>query len=72
MIRIERLRFGYRSGEDVLRLNEFVLEPKTNVLVVGPSGCGKTTLLHLIAGLLSPGGGEIGRASCRERVLLGV
>ena len=59
MIRIERLRFGYRNGEDVLRLDEFVLEPKADALVVGPSGCGKTTLLHLIAGLLSPGSGRV-------------
>jgi NitT/TauT family transport system ATP-binding protein len=29
------------------------------VCVVGPSGCGKTTLLRLIAGLLSPSGGQI-------------
>jgi putative ABC transport system ATP-binding protein len=29
------------------------------VLVVGPSGCGKTTLLHLIAGLLLPGSGQL-------------
>jgi putative ABC transport system ATP-binding protein len=59
MIRIEQLRFGYRNGDDVLRLDEFVLEPKSNVLVVGPSGCGKTTLLHLIAGLLRPGSGRV-------------
>jgi len=59
MIRIERLRFGYRNGDDVLRLDEFVLEPHSNVLVVGPSGCGKTTLLHLIAGLLLPGTGRV-------------
>ena len=59
MIRIERLRFGYRNGDDVLRLDEFVLEPQSNVLVVGPSGCGKTTLLHLIAGLLLPGSGRV-------------
>lgn len=59
MIRIERLRFGYRNGDDVLRLDEFVLEPKSNILVVGPSGCGKTTLLHLIAGLLLPGSGRV-------------
>ena len=60
MIRIERLRFRYRKGDgDVLRLDEFVLEPQSNALVVGPSGCGKTTLLHLIAGLLVPGTGRV-------------
>ena len=59
MIRIERLRFGYRNGDDVLRLDDFVLEPKSNVLVVGPSGCGKITLLHLIAGLLLPRSGQV-------------
>jgi putative ABC transport system ATP-binding protein len=59
MIRVEHLRFGYNGGEDVLRLEHFILEPRSNVLVVGPSGCGKTTLLHLIAGLLLPTGGSI-------------
>ena len=34
------------------------------VALVGPNGAGKSTLLHLAAGLL----GQIGRASCRERV----
>ena len=33
----------------------------------GPSGCGKTTLLRCLAGLE-----QIGRASCRERVLVAV
>ncbi len=59
MIRLEQVRFGYNSGEDVLRLDEFVLEPESNILVVGPSGCGKTTLLHLIAGLLLPTSGSV-------------
>jgi len=59
MIRVEQLRFGYERGDDVLHLDQFVVEPQSNVLVVGPSGCGKTTLLHLIAGLLLPKGGSI-------------
>jgi len=59
MIKIERLRFGYRNGDDVLRLDEFALDPNSHILVVGPSGCGKTTLLHLIAGLLLPRSGRV-------------
>lgn len=59
MIRLEQLRFNYSGGEDVLRVDAFVLEPQSNTLVVGPSGCGKTTLLHLIAGLLLPTAGSV-------------
>jgi putative ABC transport system ATP-binding protein len=59
MIRIEDLRFGYRNGDDVLRLEAFVLPAASNALVVGASGSGKTTLLHLVAGLLLPRGGRV-------------
>ena len=38
------------------------------VVLLGPSGCGKSTTLRLIAGLEAADEGEIGRASCRERV----
>jgi putative ABC transport system ATP-binding protein len=59
IVRIEHLRFRFARGADVLQLDAFDLEPEKEVLVVGPSGCGKTTLLHLIAGLLSPTEGHV-------------
>jgi putative ABC transport system ATP-binding protein len=59
MVTIEHLQFGYRGGATVLDLEAFTLPAETNALVIGPSGCGKTTLLHLVAGLLSPTRGTI-------------
>jgi molybdate transport system ATP-binding protein len=48
--------FRYSSGfELTLR---FETDAEVTALV-GPSGCGKTTVLHLIAGLLSPSQGRI-------------
>src|SRR5215211_1128470 len=37
----------------------FAIEPSEFLCIVGPSGCGKSTLLNLIAGFLTPTGGEI-------------
>ena len=39
-----------------------------NVAIVGRNGAGKSTLLSLVCGLATPEKGQIGRASCRERV----
>ena len=36
--------------------------------LIGPNGCGKTTTINAISGLTVPTSGQIGRASCRERV----
>ena len=50
------VRFG-----DKLVLDRFSLSlPDTGVTALsGPSGCGKTTLLRVMAGLESPGGGRV-------------
>ena len=37
----------------------FDIEQSQFLCLVGPSGCGKTTLLNIIAGFLTPTGGEI-------------
>lgn len=51
-------RYHHR-GAPVLDGFDLVVEPGTLTSLLGPSGCGKTTALRLLAGLLSPVGGDI-------------
>src|SRR5882757_203537 len=37
----------------------FCIEASEFLCIVGPSGCGKSTLLNIIAGFLTPTGGEV-------------
>jgi len=50
-----------RSNSPLLAVQGVSLTVRSGefVAIVGPSGCGKSTLLRLIAGLLTPGSGEI-------------
>lgn len=59
MIHIQGLRFAYRVGNETLQLDDLSVAHNGRLLVLGPSGCGKTTLLHLMAGLLSPSAGSV-------------
>lgn len=47
------------GGRPVLSGISFEVAAGEHVAVLGPSGCGKTTLLHLLAGLDTPGAGSI-------------
>ena len=49
-------RYGDVGALDALSLD---VAPGELVSLLGPSGCGKTTTLRLVAGFLTPEGGEI-------------
>jgi sulfonate transport system ATP-binding protein len=53
-VAVERKIFpavGERPAQLVLRDVDFVIEPRSFLVLTGPSGCGKSTLLNIIAGL---------------------
>src|SRR5215218_3221543 len=62
-LRIERLSKRYVSPDGsavpVIDVESFALADGEQVALVGGSGTGKTTLLHLIAGILTPDAGRI-------------
>ncbi|GAA3903168.1 ABC transporter ATP-binding protein [Streptomyces gulbargensis] len=70
-LRLHRVRAAYGpEARAVLDDLELTVERGEHLAVVGPSGIGKSTLLHAMAGLLTPGQGEVrlfGRAigACR-------
>lgn len=58
-VRAERVRFGYRSGVDVLHEVSLDVAPGTRLALVGPSGAGKSTLGRLLAGIYAPRTGSV-------------
>lgn len=58
MIAVQGLRFQYPQGPS-FSFPDFRCDASEHLLILGESGRGKTTLLHLLAGLIKPTGGEI-------------
>lgn len=59
MIKTEGLTYHYKSKEQIFNFPDIALKKQEHLLVLGKSGIGKTTLLHLLAGLLKPVGGNV-------------
>jgi putative ABC transport system ATP-binding protein len=59
VIQVRDLSFGYPHDGFGLSVNKLEVARGESVALVGPSGCGKTTLLHLLAGILTPGSGSV-------------
>ncbi|MEU1215408.1 ABC transporter ATP-binding protein [Streptomyces sp. NPDC005791] len=73
-VKAQEVRFGYRTGVDVLHEVSLDVAPGTRLALVGPSGAGKSTLGRLLAGIYAPragsvslGGAELSRMTA-ERV----
>lgn len=58
MLIAKNISFQYQP-QQVFHFPEITCQSNDRLLILGESGKGKTTLLHLLAGLLRPTGGEI-------------
>ena len=58
-VSVERLRFRYPTGEDVLTGIDVDIRAGARVAIVGETGSGKTTFAKLLVRLLDPTGGTI-------------
>ncbi|MGH3310413.1 MAG: ABC transporter ATP-binding protein [Streptomyces sp.] len=58
-LRADEVRFGYRTGTDVLHGVTMRVPQGTRVALVGPSGAGKSTLGRLLAGIYGPRTGKV-------------
>ncbi|TMQ94795.1 ABC transporter ATP-binding protein [Actinomadura soli] len=58
-VELRDVRFGYETGQEVLRGIDLVLEPGTVTALVGPSGSGKSTLVQLLPRFFDPTHGAV-------------
>lgn len=64
ILNVEKVRFGYRRGNDILRELSFSIDTGDGLCILGPNGTGKTTLLRCLLGINKDYGGKI---KVRER-----
>lgn len=69
MIELSNITFAYSGSDYRLQIESLKIETGATVAITGISGVGKTTLLHLIAGILSPNTGTI---TVNEELLSGI
>src|SRR4029077_2952143 len=58
-LHVEELAVGLPSGDEIVRLSDFSIEPGERVLVTGPSGSGKTSLFRALGGVWPFGTGAV-------------
>ena len=58
-LEVDRVRYAYQQGRDVLHGVSLDLRPGERLAIVGPSGAGKSTLGRLMAGVDGPREGRI-------------
>jgi ATP-binding cassette, subfamily F, member 3 len=61
LIALERVRVGYVPGQPVLSRLDLRVDPDDRIGLLGANGNGKTTFARLLAGRLSPQGGQVAR-----------
>ncbi|PJJ55996.1 ABC-type multidrug transport system fused ATPase/permease subunit [Mumia flava] len=58
-VALEKVRYAYPGGPDVLRDLDVTVQPRQRVAVVGETGSGKSTFAKLVTRLVDPGDGVV-------------
>lgn len=58
-LQIRGMRGGYPAAEEIVKGIDLTVHGGDYAVIIGPNGAGKSTLLKLVAGLLTPSGGEV-------------
>jgi subfamily B ATP-binding cassette protein MsbA len=59
LIEFDKVSFGYKPGQEILKDVSFRIEPGQIAAFVGPTGSGKTTIISMVARFYDPVSGEV-------------